>query len=213
MGVTKRKKRLIIILVVFFVLLTSSMLNKYYSRALRMSEGYTYGSIHMPPETFICLTEDERFRQHDQIFYKYDLYSKELSNIHQEILKEQKYLTSDYYVKRDEISPQKLKKMVQKRTKYLARKKDLFSHPAFCERKKYILFQLTKGDDAEFFHKYLIFGFFVLLTIEYLLTVTLKIDHDDSQVRKIVYYYAIATSTVIILFLSYWFYFIASHLG
>ena len=206
------KKRLVLIPVLFLVFLTGSMVITYYVITSEMNNGYTYGNIYIPPETYICLTEDEKVIQHYQIFYKYDLRSRDFSDIYQEITREQKYVTSYYYVEKDGMSPQQLNNILKKRKKYLVRKKDPFSHPAFCGRNEYVLFQLTKGDDASFFHKYLFAGLFILLTLEYLLTVTLKIDQDVSWLKKVVYY-SITIGTIIILFLSYWFYFIASHLG
>jgi hypothetical protein len=91
MGIIKKKRRLIIIPVLFFSLLIGSVVNRYYSIASRMSDGYTYTNIHIPAETYICLTEEDSFTQYYQIFYKYDLRSKEFSDIHQEITREQKY--------------------------------------------------------------------------------------------------------------------------
>lgn len=206
------KTRYIIIPLLFFLLLIGTVVNRYYSVTSRMSGGYTYSNINIPADTYICLTEDEKFAQHYQIFYKYDLRSKELSNINQEIIREQKYLSSDFYVQRDGITLRELNNMEEKREKYLERKKNPFSHPAFCGRNEYIIFQITKGDNARFLHKYLIFGFFILLLIEWTLVLTLKIEHDVSR-KKTAIYYSITTISMIILVLSYWFYFIASHLG
>lgn len=204
--------KVIIVPLLFLVLLIGTVVNRYYSLTSRMSAGYTYSNIHIPADTYICLTEDERFTQHYQIFYKYDLRSEEFSNINQEIIREQKYLTSDSHAKKDGITTCELNKMEEKRKKYLERKKNPFSHPAFCGRNEYIMFQLTKGDESKFLHKYLIFGFCVLFLIEWILIVTLKIDHDVSRVKGTIYYF-ITTSAMIILVLSYWFYFIASNLG